>query len=467
MAFCAVIAASVVSQCAAAPAHPATDVYDGWRLGVQAWSFNRFTLFEAVDKARALGLNWIQAYPGQKIAPDIDAGLTFDLSQELRQKVKAKLAEANISMVAYGVVGVPKDEAQARKLFDFAKAMGVEVLASEPSEDQLELIDKLCQEYRIKLAVHNHPKPSHYWNPETVLKALEGRSQWLGACVDVGHWVRSGLDPVECLKKLQGRIHDVHIKEIDIEAGHDVVWGTAQARIKAILEELHRQGYQGTFAIEYEHNWDNNAPLIRQSIAYFNSVASALKPSGWKDVLAPDLSNADFKAGAWVWEDGVLVLKGGSDLWTKATYGDFVLDCEYLLSKKTNSGIFVRAGKREWLPWVEIQVADTAGQSLSKHIGGGIYDIQSPKVNAVLPAGQWNRLTVWAKGPNLKAVLNGQLVWEINLDDWKEAGKNPDGTNNKFTNIAYKDLPRQGFLGFQDHGDGSTVSYRNIKINEL
>ena len=183
MAFCAVVAASVVSQCAAAPAHPATDVYDGWRLGVQAWSFNRFTLFEAVDKARALGLNWIQAYPGQKIAPGIDAGLTFDLSEELRQKVRDKLAEANISMVAYGVVGVPKDEAQARKLFDFAKAMGVEVLASEPSEDQLELIDKLCQEYRIKLAVHNHPKPSHYWNPETVLKALEGqigRASWRG-----------------------------------------------------------------------------------------------------------------------------------------------------------------------------------------------------------------------------------------------------------------------------------------------
>ena len=169
-------------------------------------------------------------------------------------------------MVAYGVVGVPKDEAQARKLFAFAKAMGVEVLVSEPSEDQYDLIDKLCQEYAIKVAVHNHPKPSHYWNPDTVLKVLEGRSKWIGACVDVGHWVRSGLDPVECLKKLEGRICDVHIKEIDIEAGHDVVWGTAQARIKGVLEELHRQGYQGTFAIEYEHNWDNNAPLIRESI---------------------------------------------------------------------------------------------------------------------------------------------------------------------------------------------------------
>lgn len=447
--------------------HPATDVYDGWRLGVQAWSFNRFTFFEAVDKTRQLGLNWIQAYPGQKVAPDIDARMGAELSAELRQKIKDKLAEANVTMAAFGVVSVPKDEPQARRLFEFAKEMGIEVLASEPSEDQYDLIDKLCQEYGIKLAVHNHPKPTHYWNPDTVLKVLEGRSKWLGACVDVGHWVRSGLDPVACLKKLEGRIHDVHIKEIDIDKGHDVVWGTAQGRIKGILKELHRQGYQGTFAIEYEHSWDNNVPLIRQSIAYYESVASGLNPTGWKPVFAPDLSNADFKAGSWELQEGVLVLKGGSDIWTKATYGDFVLNCEYLLSKKTNSGIFLRAGSHEWLPWVEVQVADTAGQPLSRHIGGGIYDIQAPKVNAVLPAGQWNRLTVWAQGPHLKAVLNNQLVWEINLDDWKEAGKNPDGSSNKFSNIAYKDLPRQGFLGFQDHGDGSTVSYRNIKIKEL
>ena len=260
-----------------------TDVYDGWRLGVQAWSFREFTFFEAVDKAHQLGLSWIQAYPGQKIASEIDVKMDWTMSQEVKQAVLKKLADSNVRMAAFGVVGVPKDEAQARKLFDFAKEMGVEVITSEPTEDQFDLIDKLCQEYQIKLAVHNHPQPSYYWNPDTVLKALEGRSQWVGACVDVGHWVRSGLDPVDCLKKLEGRIHDVHIKEIDKETKLDVVWGTAQGRIKGILEELHRQGYQGTFAIEYENNWDNNMPQIGQSIAYFNSVVATLKESSVKN----------------------------------------------------------------------------------------------------------------------------------------------------------------------------------------
>jgi sugar phosphate isomerase/epimerase len=443
-------------------AHPQTGVYDGWKLGTQAWSFNRFTLFEAIDKTRSLGLDYMQAYPGQRLSKDVGAGFGPDLSAEHRNAVKEKLAEANIQIVAFGVTGIPGGEADARKLFEFAKDMGIGTIASEPGENQFELIDKLCQEYQIKLAVHNHPKPSHYWNPDTVLKVCEGRSKWIGACADVGHWVRSGLDPVECLKKLEGRIHDVHIKEID--NGHDVIWGTGQGRIKGILEELHRQGYQGTFAIEYEYNWDNNVPEIRESIAYFNSVASTLNPTGWKALFDQDLSNASFKPGSWAMEDGQMVRKDEGDIWTAEKYSDFVLDFEFKLAEKTNSGVFLRAAEHTWLPWVEVQVADSYGQPINKHICGGIYDIKEPMVNAVKKPGQWNRMTILANGPQVAAVLNNQLVFDINLDDWTEPHKNPDGTQNKF-DIAYKDLPRQGWIGFQDHG--FIIWYRNIKIREL
>jgi len=255
---------------------PQTDGCKGWKLGVQTWSFNRFTLFEAIDKTHSLGLGYIQAFPGQTVSKEMDVQFGQGLTDKQRQQVKAKLQETNISIFAFGVVGIPENEADARKLFDFAKEMGIKTIASEPKPEQFDLVDKLCQEYQINLAIHNHPAPSHYWNPDAVLQMCEGRSKWIGACADVGHWVRSGLDPVECLKKLKGRIHDVHIKEID--DGHDVVWGTGQARIKGILEELHRQGYRGTFSIEYEHNWDNNVPEIRKSVAYFNSVVSGFKP---------------------------------------------------------------------------------------------------------------------------------------------------------------------------------------------
>jgi len=272
----ALVAAGLISSCCIWSKHKDGAVTsEDWRLGIQAWTFKQFTLFEAIEKTHALGLKYIQGYPGQKISTEIQSGFGPDLTAEQIAQVRSKLAQEGVKMVAFGVASVPKEEAAARKLFAFAVEMGIETIVSEPEMEQFELIDKLCQEYKIKLAIHNHPKPSFYWSPDTVLKACEGRSNWIGACVDTGHWVRSGLDPVECLKKLEGRINDVHIKEID--DGHDVVWGTGQGRMKGILEELHRQGYKGTFAIEYEYNWENNMPEIRQSVDYFNQVVSELK----------------------------------------------------------------------------------------------------------------------------------------------------------------------------------------------
>ncbi len=442
--------------------HPCPQSYDGWRMGVQTWSFKKFTLFEAIDKTRSLGLEYIQAYPGQKVSDKINKGFGPDLSPQQREKVKAKLKETGIKIFAFGVTGISGDEAKAGKLFEFAKEMGIETIVSEPNLKQFDLIDKLCQKYNIKLAVHNHPKPSRYWNPDTVLKACQGRSKWIGACADVGHWVRSGLDPVECLKKLEGRIHDVHIKEID--KGHDVIWGTGQARIEGILKELHRQNFKGTFSIEYEYHWNNNVPEIRQSVDYFNSVAAALKPTGWKPLFDSDLSNAVFKSNSWVVEDGQLIRKGGGDIWTDAKYSNFVLDFEFKLDKGTNSGIFLRAAEHSWLPWVEVQLEDSYGKPVSKHICGGIFDIKEPSVNAVKPVGQWNRMTITAMDSKIHVILNHQLTLNIDLEKWTEPHKNPDGTKNKF-DIAYKDLPRKGWISFQDHGQN--VWFRNIRIKEL
>jgi len=442
--------------------HPQTDVYENWKLGVQAWSFNRFTLFEAIDKTRALGLDWIQVYPGQPVSKDMDAKFGHSLSARQRQQIKDKLHDANVGIVAFGVVGIPADESGARALFEFAKEMDIAVLVAEPKADQFDLIDALCVEYQIKLAIHNHPEPSHYWSPDTVLRTCEGRSRWIGACADVGHWVRSGLDPVECLKQLEGRIHDIHIKEID--QGEDVVWGTGQGRIKGILKELHRQGYQGTFSIEYEGEQKDKMPDIRESIKHFNTVASILKPTGWKDLFDPKLSNATFREKGWAVEGGEMVCNNSGDIWTVGEYSDFVLDFEFKLDKKTNSGVFLRVGEHTTLPWIEIQVEDSHGRAIDKHICGAIFDVKEPMVNAVKPAGEWNRMTILANDSKICVMMNNQPIQEIDLNDWPEAHKNPDGTNNKF-DIAYKDLPRKGWVGFQDHG--TLVWYRNIKIREL
>ena len=250
-----------------------------WKLGTQAYTFKEFTLFEAIDKAKALGLKYIEMFPGQRLSPEQrDVAVDQNVSPAIMAKIKNKLDEAGIQAVSFGVVGIDKEEAKARVFFDFAKLMGIGILNCEPSPDQMEMLDKLANEYQIKIAIHNHPKPSAYWNPDNVLKVFEGRSKMIGSCADTGHWVRSGLDPIECLKKLEGHIVMSHFKDLNEKtpAAHDVVWGTGVNNVEAELKELDRQGFVGPFIIEYEYNWLNSMPEIAKCIEYFNKIAGDL-----------------------------------------------------------------------------------------------------------------------------------------------------------------------------------------------
>ena len=253
----------------------------GWRLGTQAWSFKEFTFFDAIDKTASLGLRCIETGPFQIVSPDRpNEKFTEDSPADVRKAIKRKLADCDVKLMSWGVVPLYKDAGKSRKVFDFAKEMGIETLAAEPDEqDAFETLDRLCEEYSMKIAIHNHPQPSHYWNPDVVLKACEGRSHRIGACADTGHWVRSGLDPVECLKKLDGRIIEFHFKDINKKGdrkAYDVPWGTGVCDVPAMLAEIHRQKFQGNFYIEYEHNWKTSLPEIAQCVQYFDKIAAEL-----------------------------------------------------------------------------------------------------------------------------------------------------------------------------------------------
>lgn len=449
--------------------HPTTDAYDGWRLGVQAYTFNRFTFYEAIDKIASLGLDWVEAYPGQRLSEEKpDEKFIHTMAPELRTEVKQKLAEAGLELVNYGVVRLPNNESECRKVFDFARDMGIETIVSEPPEEAFDLIDRLCQEYKINLAIHNHPKPSHYWSPDTVLKVCKGRSKWIGSCGDTGHWMRSGVNPLEALKKLEGRLISLHFKDLNefgIREAHDVIWGTGKADVKALLTELHRQNFKGVFSIEYEYNWENSLPEISGCVAYFNEVASALHPSGWHDLIVNDLSNCTYNEGSWTMEDGVLTWHGGGYIWTKGNYGDFILDLEYMVSEGANSGIFFRTGDLSNYvhTGIEVQIHETTDGS-KYGMCGAIYDCLPASKNVAKKAEEWNHYTITCKANKIYVVLNGEQIIDMDLDLWTEPHKNPDGTSNKFE-IAYKDMPRIGHIGFQDHGQ--PVWFRNLKIKKL
>lgn len=255
----------------------------GWKLAVQAYTFNRFTFFEAVDKAKSIGLNHIEGFAWQKVSPDHgDAKLNHDASAAVMSDVQKKLKDANVKLIAY-YVSKWGDESNARKIFTFAKEMGIEVLVSEPAADELPMLDKLTQEFEIKLAIHNHPKHPDkddytYWQPEGVLAAIKPYGKYIGCCADTGHWIRSGLDPVESLKKYKGRLFSLHLKDVNEKArsGHDVPFGTGVGRIGEMLAELKLQKFKGVITIEYEHKMEDNASDVRRCVRYFNSVVGHL-----------------------------------------------------------------------------------------------------------------------------------------------------------------------------------------------
>jgi sugar phosphate isomerase/epimerase len=253
----------------------------GFAIGCQAWTFKNFSVFEAIDKTAEAGGKVIEFFPGQKLSkeqPDIK--FDHNASDDVIAKVKAKLAEKGIRAVNYGVVGIPNDEAGARKVFEFAKKFELYGITTE-SVESLDIIEKLVKEYDIKIGIHNHPRrpnDANYkvWDPNYVLSVVKDRDPRIGSTSDIGHWVRSGLDPIECLKILQGRVISTHLKDLNEKSpsAHDVPYGNGVSNIPGILRELKRQGFAGNVSIEYEDNWDGNVLDAAQCIGFVRGFGS-------------------------------------------------------------------------------------------------------------------------------------------------------------------------------------------------
>lgn len=244
----------------------------GWQLGAQAYSFNRYTFAEALKKIDSCGLKYVEAFPGQNIGGGIEGKMDFKMDAATRSAVKKMVKDKGLTLVAYGVINA-KTEEEWKALFEFSKDMGIKNINSEPAVSQISYIRRMADEYKINVAMHNHPKPSHYWHPDSVL-AVIGGSKYLGACADIGHWVRSGLDPVECLKKLEGHVLGMHFKDLEEKAPktHDVVWGTGVCNIPGVLAEMKRQNFKGPISAEYEYKWENNGPEIAESARNFRAM---------------------------------------------------------------------------------------------------------------------------------------------------------------------------------------------------
>lgn len=160
---------------------------------------------------------------------------------------------------------------------------------------------------------------------------------------------------------------------------------------------------------------------------------------------------------------------GGYMMIHERVWDDFTLALDFKISPKCNSGIFVRTfplkprpGQDVGFNGIEIAIDDT--QAAGFHDTGAIYDLVKPTRNAMKPVGDWNHIEITCDDNQIKVVLNGERVSQMDLDEWTEPNRRPDGTPHKF-DVAYKNHPRRGYIGLQDHG--ADCWFKNIKLKPI
>ena len=482
LALVAAVATAAGSACGAAPQvrHLSPELqkavadmdYAGVRIrsfpfASEAWTFRKFTFADMLKKLKELGVGAVEAFPGQALAAEFP-GAPFSEAMTDEQVAFAKdaLKASGVTLYGYGVCDIGTTEQSMRKVFDFARKMGIGVLVCEPADDDFGLLEKLVQEYDVKIAIHNHPAPAKYNLPETVFNHVNGKDPRIGSCADSGHWMRGLVDPREAFKLLSGRILDVHLKDRSdygtAKGVDDTAWGAGKGHIRDLLAELTLQDYDGYLTMEYENESqvEDPMPAFRKSIAYVKSVtyydgyAQILRRSGgsyekhgWNH-YGPGYFECDPKTG-------VLKGQGGMGLlWYTKKVKDFVFECDFRCSTPTtNSGIFLRVPdvpvSDDYIYHsIEIQIDDT---STGIHHTGAAYDIEAPKALASLPTGEWNHIRIEFKGMHLKVDLNGRTV----LDGQAHPGG------------KVRDLSPEGYIGLQNHDSVSPPFFRNVYLKEL
>jgi inosose dehydratase len=249
---CAAVAGSR-RACAAAAPRPT--------IGIQTYSLRGYPVAEALRHAKDLGFTHVEVYPGM-------FPITDDVAAIAAQR---KLADdLGLVLSAHSVNRFTKDAVANRKVFAYAKALGVPTLGADPDPDSFASLDDLVKEFDIKIAIHNHGPRHRYNKVVDVLRAIEGRDLRIGALADLGHFIRSGEQPVDVIRALKGRLYGIHLKDFaemqDKTKG--VILGQGHIDVPAVFAALAQVGFpaDAALSIEYEENEKNPLADIRECL---------------------------------------------------------------------------------------------------------------------------------------------------------------------------------------------------------
>lgn len=275
-------------------AREAADPYGGFRMGLQSYSLREFDLETALGHSRDLGLKYWESFPQH---------LPLSTLPAQTAKYRQLLSEYGITLNSYGVLSIDGDETKTREMFDFARAMKLASISANPAREAevFDLLDKLCEEYGIPIAIHNHGPGATYDKIADVEQWTKDRHPLIGACVDTGHYLRSDEDPVEAIDRLGKRVFGVHLKDVRNIRNADelerlakelppnqarrlrterkvmTILGEGELNVVGCLKALRNLGYDRSLSLEYEENKEN--PLSDIAVC-LQSVREAVQKLG-------------------------------------------------------------------------------------------------------------------------------------------------------------------------------------------
>lgn len=226
--------------------------FAGMPMGMQTYTFRGFDPLQALDETQKLGLNYVEMFEAHFSSRSSDADIEKMLAEAKKRKIK---------IAAHGVNPMTKDHEANRRYFEFAKKAGIRNISADPTEDSFDSLDKLVAEFDIRIAIHNHGPGARYDKVDDVLKAIKGHDPRIGACADLGHYIRSAEDPVRAIRLFKGRLYGVHLKDFAEQKNetHGVILGEGHLDITGVFKALKEVDFpaDGALSLEYEEHPEN------------------------------------------------------------------------------------------------------------------------------------------------------------------------------------------------------------------
>ncbi len=249
----------------------------GLKLGLQSWTCRNMTFEQVVAFAEKHHIKYLQLI-SKHMDPNDPA--------ELNLRKKALLEAKDMTVYTFGVNGTSMDKEANRKLFEFARLMGIKMIIVEPkNQAQWDNLEELVKEYDIKLAIHNHGLGTVYGDPATVQAILAKRDKRIGVCLDVGWVTAAGFDAAEVFKNYNGRVYDLHFKDKIVETGADgkkvpvdTEIGKGAANYPGLFAEIKKSGWSGVAAIETDSKAFAEDPnrLVKEASTFFDMMTRAM-----------------------------------------------------------------------------------------------------------------------------------------------------------------------------------------------